>query len=300
MTKKIYWVANQLSLAKEASMKTFKKIDALILTTLLALCFGNAQAAEMILTAPAKKNVGGDLAVFYARSTASNEDSYFNESYGAALGLGWTPTAYTAFRLSGSLTREIGESDERFRASNTDLSMGFPTLEPIRDLKFQTSVSATFPTNQDDRQYLTYQGSLGASGSVVKSFTSLSSFLNRLTLIGSGNVSRNFFEYDASREGTLNRFMAATLGVSAGYSIIKYLGVGAGVANTRSWASNGGRGSDRYRLNYNMVYKSEPNFSFRLEYVTTDRTFNYDYRSNNIALYDSEISSVVGTLKYDI
>lgn len=277
-----------------------KLIANLAAVIIASVAMGEALALETVLTAPSKSTAGADVALFYARSTADTGDAYFNESYGAALGLDWAPTKYTAFRLSGSMTREIGISDEKFRMSNTDLSVAFPAYKPIRDLAFNTSASVTAPTNEDDRIFLTYRGSLGASASVVKTFTSTNSYLNRLTLIGLVNASRNFFDYDASREGALNRFWAGTVGVSAGYSIIEYLAVGLGVNNTRGWNSNGGRGLDRYRVGYNLTYKSEPDFSFRLEYVTTDRTFNYDYKSNNIALYDAEIASVVGTLKYDI
>ena len=275
-------------------------IAKLAAVTIVSMTIGEARAMETTVTAPSKSNAGADLAVFYARSTADTNDSYFNESYGTALGLDWAPTKYTAFRLSGSMTREIGIAEEKFRMSNTDLSVAFPAYKPIRDLAFTASASATAPTNEDDRTFLTYRGSLGASGSVAKTFSSSNSVLNRVTLTGIVNASRNFFDFNASREGSLNRFWAATVGVSAGYSIIEYLSAGIGVNNTRGWNSNGGRGLDRYRLGYNLTYKSEPNFSFRMEYVTTDRTFNYDYTSNNVALYDTEISSVVGTLKYDI
>jgi hypothetical protein len=276
-----------------------KMIANLTVMTLVMTTLSDAWAIQSTVKAPSKSNTGGDLALFYARSTADSKNAYFNESYGAALALDWAPTKYTAFRVGGSLTREIGVLEEKFRTSNTDVTLSFLSYKPVDELSVNTSVTATLPTNEDDRRYLTYRGSVGGSLSLVKTF-STSSIFNRLLLVGSLNVTRSFFEFDANREGGLNRFWGATAGLSAGYSILEYLSIGAGVANTRGWNSDGGRGLDRYRLNYNLTYKSEPDFSFRLEYVTSDRTFNYDYNSNNIALYDAEISSVVGTLKYEI
>jgi hypothetical protein len=265
--------------ARAMSIDYKKMMAKLLAMVFLTAAFTDAWAIESTLTAPSKSKTAGDLAVFYARSTADSQNSYFKESYGTAIGLKWTPSEYASFRVSTSLTREIGVLEEKFRASNTDVILNFKSYKPWEDIAINSSTTVTLPSNEDDRQYLTYRGSVGGSASVVKSFPT-SSIFKRTSITGNVNVTRSFFEFDANREGGLNRFWGTTAGISAAQDINDKLAVGVGGSY--------------------ISYKPQPKYSIRLESVTTDRTFNYDYNTNNIALYDAEISSVVGTLKYDI
>ncbi|GEM_PF-2787568 len=238
------------------------------------------------------------VALYYARGLAPEDYSGFHHSMGIQLGLGVLIQPTLIARANISLARELGAPIEKFRASNTALSLtkmfNFEKVGWLMPVVF-----GRLPTNEDDRDYLSYLGTIGAGVSL--SNDEIFTFRNNIHAIGASvdiSGARSFFEYTTSLEGAYeNRLWTVSAGGSLVYTLYQRLSFIVSLGNELSWTSVG-KSNEHYQVAAAVQFIAPYGLRFTLRAATADRTFDYDQLTSNIRLYAPESSFVMFTLGY--
>jgi hypothetical protein len=238
------------------------------------------------------------VTLYYARGLSNERYSSFHHSMGIQLGLGVLIDPTLIARASISLAREFGMPIEKFRASNAALSL-------TKMFKFEKVgwlmpvVFGRLPTNDDDRDYLTYRGTVGAGVSLTND--EIFTFRNGIHAIGATldiSGARSFFQYTTSIEGAYqNRLWTLSAGGSLVYTLYQRLSFIVSLGNELHWTSVG-RINDRYQIAGAIQFIAPYNLRLTLRAATADRTFDYDQVTPNLRLYTPENSFVMFTLGY--
>lgn len=264
-------------------------------------CLASAAAEPQIESVQAEQtpSFSSAVSVYYSRSTAPESVSDFSHSYGTSLALGFAPIPRSTLRVRGSFDQTLEVREQKFRAANTEISWALPSYSLTPSLDLLPGVLLLLPTNEEDRTYLSYRGTLGSSLAIRKNFSGASArWLRPLSLSLGFSVNRSTFTYEANRAGGLNRYWTAALFGGLGYQFSSKLSLSANLRNSRAWFSNGSRDNDRYAASFGAYYALTEKLSLAIEEVTSDRTFGYDAVSNNVSLYDSRLAYVVGSATY--
>lgn len=250
---------------------------------------------------PHEENIGAMASAYYARSTAHPDTADFYHASGLTLSSYWRIRPQLRLQASSSFDRALGVNEEKFRTGNAQVGLG---LEPflIEDrYQLRFGLTSVLPSNQDDRDFLYYRGSLGGQGSFTHALTHSSlSILRPLRWGFSGHLSRNFFTYDSNSAGNPNTLWSFVLGVDVGYTLSPAWDLSLSLKNTRAWKANGGAGNDRYALSSALSYAWNDRWQTTLSQTTSDRTFGYDRVSPNLALYDASITSIALSIGYTL
>ena len=237
------------------------------------------------------------ISTYYARSVADPDTSDFGHSSGFIGAVDFNVMPSLVLSTDLTIYREYGEEYERWVASNWSFSATRTFELPPAGVVYPTFFF-NLPTNSDDREYLSYRGSLGVDVELRKfNFYEFSEDHAFGGSVGSG-TSRNFYEHTTSEGLSVNRIWQVSGYASLSYKFRRSLVFVLKFTNNWRWQAEGARTDDLYRLSARMSYSPVESFWLGLSTVSADRTFLYDQVTSNVALYDARATSVVFSLTY--
>ena len=270
-----------------------------IFGALISILCCNASLRADEATPAAERRYSADVSLNYARSTASPSTADFSESWGVNYGLAWKAGDGFDLGFKSAFNREIGAAEEKFRAGNSQIYLASRPPETDEPTSYGWTTGVVLPTAEDDKEYLGFQGSMLAGGSVTRSLSgSTITWLAPLSIGSKARGSRSFYSYDANKAGRPNTLWSLSLGGFISYQLSDPLSFSASLDNTRAWNSNGGSGTDSFEFSAGFDYAVNDKLSIGISEVTSNRTFAYDRVTPNLALYDSRLSAVVTSVSY--
>lgn len=242
--------------------------------------------------------------MYYDRGLVAESTSDFAHRFGLNLSLGVSiqPTLIATVALS--VERELGAPIEYFAASNTRLSLtkmfNFPKIGWL-----SPTIFGQLPTNDDDREFLSYRGTLGAS---VNFFNDqVFKFKGNIHALGGGVnivVARHMFQYTtalgtggAGNPAALNTTWVLGFGANLVYTLYQRLSFILSFRDNLNWNPQG-RGEDRYEVAGGVQFNGPYGIRAGLWLATADRTTDYDRVSSNIKLYRTDGTSLLFSLGY--
>ncbi len=202
--------------------------------------------------------------------------------------------------LSGSLSvkDELNYDDNESNLENSGLSLtgigvSFDQLDKFR---LGLSLNGTLPTNSDDRNYLSYQGSVGAAPSLSYSY----SFGKLESSVGvSFEFLRSYYQYDASKGGQFNPLWAYGPGLSLGLVYDKF-STSLAAKNTEVILSDRSRADNSYSITWEANYEWTPSWNTGLGWSQKDRTFGYDGKSSNVQFRYADLTVISANVTYTL
>ena len=257
----------------------------------------NTSSTEEPNAKPLLSRFDPSISTYYARSVADPDTSDFGHSLGFSGAVDFNAMPSLVLSTGLTLYREYGEEYERFVASNWSFS-ATRTFELSPAGVLYPTFFFSLPTNSDDREFLSYRGSLGVDVELRKfNFYNFSKDHALGGSVGSG-TSRNLYEHTTSEGLSANRIWQVSGYASLSYKFRTSLVFVFKFTNNWRWQAEGARTDDLYLLSARMSYSPVESFWLGLSTVSDDRTFLNDQVTSNVALYDAKATSVVFSLTY--
>ena len=258
----------------------------------------------------AVRRAPGDLPVSIALTTSLSETPVDSDSadhvrllsFSAALSYE-LPKIDSDFVEDPSLSLSIGYSDQidvednDSNLENTTLTFSGLGYKFSPNISVLLPASLVFATNEDDRKYRSYRGSILVSPSLTYAFTE--GLLNNLSLSLNGRYNQSNYAYDTTKGETFNPDRAVSLGLSAAYSWQKFQFSG-GFSNSTVYLADGSQLDDRYAASVAASFKQNEQLSYSFSWEQTDRTFGYSGRGSNINFTYADLTLLTFSLTYSI
>ncbi len=237
------------------------------------------------------------LGLYYARSVAQYESSDFSHSLGFFTGVDFTAMPSLILSTDVALYRQLGEEYDRFVLSNWSFAATRTVKLPHAGV-LHPRFFVNLPTNPDDREFLTYRGTIGADVELRKyNFYKFHKDHAFGGSIGFGTA-RNMYAETANEAGYPNRTWQVSGFASLNYKFRRSLMLIVKFRNNWYWYPEGNRANDAFRLSAAINYSPIQQLWLALSAVSVDRTFLYDQTSLNLALYSAESTSVIFSMTY--
>ena len=165
--------------------------------------------------------------------------------------------------------------DESSNMGNTSLSFSGTRLELAEGLNLGLGLTAVLPTNEDDRDYISYQGSLLLTPTLGYELA------NGLRIDLSSTINRSFYTYETTKGGSYNPRASWSPGIAVSYQY-EQISASAGVSNSRVLLTDGSRLDDTYRASVSLGWAPSEALGLGLFWQQTDRTFGYNRVRPNI------------------
>jgi hypothetical protein len=237
------------------------------------------------------------ISLYYARSIAHYDSSDFGHSLGFIGAVDYTAMPSLILSTDLAVYREFGEDDERFVASNMSFGVTRTFDLPPAGVLYPRFFFK-LPTNPDDREFLSYRGSVGVDVELRKfnfyKFHPDHAFGGSVGLA----TARNIYDKTTNQAGYPNRILQVSGYASLNYKFRQSLMFIVKFRNNWFWYPDGARANDLYQLSASLNYSPIKQLWLALSAVSSDRTFLYDQTTLNVALYSPEATSVVFTVTY--
>ena len=213
------------------------------------------------------------------------------------------PAVQSEFLSNPSLTLSLGYSDQidvednNSNLENSTLYFSGLGYEFSENLSVVLPATLVLPTNEDDRDFRSYQGSLIASPSLRYKFTE--GLLRNLSLRLDGRYNRSAYEFDTTKGEVYNPESATSLGISAVYSWQKLSFYG-GFSNSTVYLADGSQLDDRYAASLSASFMQNDHLSYSFSWSQTDRTFGYGGQGSNISFNYADLTLLTFSMTYSI
>ncbi|HET9235810.1 MAG TPA: hypothetical protein VFO10_01085 [Oligoflexus sp.] len=245
-------------------------------------------ASAQTVTDKVETKLGGwtpSVQTSYLRSAAGQDSAYYQSVAAIEFNLVHMLLDSSSFLLSTGVSRDLDALEERNIWSATSLAYISSPYEVAKNLEFRYRGTVVAPTNSESRDYLSYRGSVGGSASLTRSWKRLP--IGKSLAVGlSGNASRNFFEYDASENGTPNTTVALGTGVSAALEVTDSVQLSGSYGLKKSRKSNDTWLDTRYEHKLAAGYSVSNQLALSVSQGTENRAYSYDAQTAQFALYD--------------
>ena len=196
--------------------------------------------------------------------------------------------------LSLGYVDEIGYQDRKSNLQNSSLVFSGLFYKIDDALNVDSPLQVILPTNQDDRRYLSFRGSIIAMPTL-----SWTTPVQGLSLKARFTTALKYFEFESSKGGIYNNTQSYGLSLIAGYKWKKFMG-SLGFSNYSDFLADGSKKDDTYLLRATVSYKQNENISYSVSWFNRDRTFGYDGVTPNIGLSYADKSVVTTAVTYSL
>lgn len=205
---------------------------------------------------------------------------------------------------SVAVLRDLDAAIREFRLTN--LTLGATKLDKISigDVPLGVLYSTLYgqlPTDANMRRYQSFRGTLGADLTLrnTRIFTPGKDHAFGASL--GGGVWRNFYQYDASIEGSVNKTWQGSMAAAVFYNFQRRLAVIQSFSN--AWGARNGlfapiRDDRFYTLSTTVRYQPVKQLWLGLSYVNFGRLFDDDQTTPRLKLYSPETTQVLFTVSF--
>lgn len=252
-------------------------------------------AANAVSNEPSEALLSTSLSTFYSSSISEKTEASHSEATGGSIQISYAFLKDWQASLSTSALQVVDSNERDLKLQNSSVSISHSGVDLNEDLTLSPALSVSLPTNEDDKAYLGYRGGLSLDASLgYKLYTGK---LGVVSIGGLGSLSKEFYEYDASKNGAYND--------SYGYSLGTYLSLskddlsmGASYNSSVSWRTDGEARPEYFSHSVYVSYKVTSKLSLRLKEGMSDRVFAYNDVSPNVRFYDRELTSTTVSATY--
>lgn len=250
------------------------------------ICLQAASAQTVTEKAETKPSgLSPSLTTSYLRSAADQDSAYYQSIAALEFNLDYKLSDSSRLLLSTGVSRDLDALEERNIWSSTSLSYVSRPFEVTETTKFRYSGTVVAPTNSEMRDYLSYRGSLGVGASLTRAWEGLP--VGKSLSVGlSGSTSRNFFEYDATENGSPNTVLAIGSAVAATFEVTDNIQLSGEYGLKKSRKSNDTWLDTRYEHTLAAGVNLSKELSVSVSESTENRAYSYDAQTAQFALYD--------------
>jgi hypothetical protein len=250
------------------------------------ICLQAASAQTVTEKADSKPSgLSPSLTTSYLRSAADQDSAYYQSIAALEFNLDYKLSDSSRLLLSTGVSRDLDALEERNIWSSTSLSYVSRPFEVTETTKFRYRGTVVAPTNSEMRDYLSYRGSLDAGANLTRAWEGLP--VGKSLSVGlSGNASRNFFEYDATKNGSPNTVLSIGSGVTATFEVTDNFQLSGEYGLKKSRKSNDTWLDTRYEHTLAAGVNLSKELSVSVSESTENRAYSYDAQTAQFALYD--------------
>jgi hypothetical protein len=250
------------------------------------ICLQAASAQTVTENAETKPSgLSPSLTTSYLRSAADQDSAYYQSIAALEFNLDYKLSDSSRLLLSTGVSRDLDALEERNIWSSTSLSYVSRPFEVTETTKFRYRGTVVAPTNSEMRDYLSYRGSLGAGANLTRTWEGLP--VGKSLSVGlSGSASRNFFEYDATENGSPNTVLALGSAVAATLEVTDNIQLSGEYGLKKSRKSNDTWLDTRYEHTLAAGVNLSKELSVSVSESTENRAYSYDAQTAQFALYD--------------
>lgn len=194
--------------------------------------------------------------------------------------LPWTQQSWLEspkLSLSLGYTDQLSYEDNQSNLTNARLTLSGISLDLGDKLNLNASLQLSLPTNEDDRIYSGFLGSLSVKPSLTwKAFAPVS-------LTAAMGISQHFYEYTTNKGGRNNPSLRLAPSIGASYSW-RSVGLDVGASNYTTYYTDGSQGYDTYAVHMAASYAIDDSTTYGLSWSSNARTFAYDGTTPDINL----------------
>ena len=122
--------------------------------------------------------------------------------------------------------------------------------------------------------------------------------LNNFKIVLKSALSRNFYQYNESKDGTVNTSQTWANSSSFNYNFTEKLSASAYFLHQTARNFNHKRLRDRYEMGQSLAYLFLPQTSFEIGHIIGGSTYKYNGVDNNIKFFNKNDSTVYSSLSF--
>ncbi len=266
---------------------------------------GTSQAADLVNQDPSSTRQGkawdASVTTSVSETPVNPESADHFRSYSVGAGFGYQMMKLESkflkdpkLKIDLSYSDEIGYEDNESNLDNTPLTFSGLGVQLTDEQSIKMGVIYVLPTKTDDRDYLSYRGSLILKPGYAYEFAKGTA--KGLTLGTTLILNKSFYEYDTSVGREYNPEQSYSLVPYIMYSMSDFTAT-ASFSNSTTYLSDGSQLDDRYATSLAVSYQATNALSLDIEWSKRDRTFGYNgTRPNvNFAYADLTLLTISGT-----